>query len=189
MPNDNRVRAGTRRLATVTVRLDIDRARWFPGAANGPSVILEAFSEEGKVAQIPAPLIRVPAGTHIIATVRNALPDSTVTVHGLHTRPAAAWGTARLAPGETHTIGFDAGEPGTYSYFATIGRVAFPEVERETAAGAFIVDSVGAGADDRVFVINIWGNSVEPPRFNNALAINGKTWPYTERLTAALGDS
>jgi len=174
----------------VTVRLVVDRARWFPGAANGPSVIVEAFSEERKAPQIPAPLIRVPAGTHIVATVRNALPDSTVTVHGLHTRPAAAWGTVRLAPGETHTVGFTAGEPGTYSYFATIGRVAFPDVERETAAGAFIVDSVGARADDRVFVINIWGsNTVEPPRFNNALAINGKTWPYTERLSASLGDS
>ena len=189
-PNDNRLSAGTRRRDTVTVRLVVDRARWFPGAANGPSVIVEAFSEEGKAPQIPAPLIRVPAGTHIVATVRNALPDSTVTVHGLHTRPAAAWGTVRLAPGETHTVGFIAGEPGTYAYFATIGRVVFPEVERETAAGAFIVDSVGAGAADRVFVINIWGsNTVEPPRFNNALAINGKTWPYTERLSASLGDS
>ena len=188
-PNDNRVSAGTRRRDTVTVRLVVDRARWFPGAANGPSVIVEAFSEEGKAPQIPAPLIRVPAGTHIVATVRNALPDSTVTVHGLHTRPAAAWGTVRLAPGETQTIRFKAGEAGTYSYFATIGRLVFPEVERETAAGAFIVDSVGARADDRVFVINIWGNTPDPQRFNNALAFNGKTWPYSERLTAALGDS
>ena len=186
-PNDNRVSAGTRRRDTVTVRLVVDRARWFPGAANGASVIVEAFAEEGKAPQIPAPLVRVPAGTHIIATVRNALPDSTITIHGLHMRPAAGWGTMRLAPGETHTIRFNAGEPGTYSYFATIGRVVFPDAERETAAGAFIVDSVGARADDRVFVINIWGNTSEPPRFNNALAINGKTWPYTERLTASLG--
>jgi manganese oxidase len=188
-PNDNRVPAGTRRRDTVTVRLVIDRARWVPGAERGPSVVVEAFAEEGKAPQIPAPLIRVPAGTHIIATVRNALPDSTVTVHGLHVRPAARWETMRVAPGETHTVRFNAGEPGTYSYFATIGRVVFPDAERETAAGAFIVDAVGARADDRVFVINIWGNAAEPPRFNNALAINGKTWPYTERLSASLGDS
>ena len=187
-PNDNRVSAGTRRRDTVTVRLVVDRARWFPGAANGPSVVVEAFGEEGKVPQIPAPLIRVPAGTHIIASVRNALSDSIITVHGLHTRPAAGWGTMRLAPGEIHTVRFTASAPGTYSYFATIGHVVFPEVERETAAGAFIVDSVGARADDRVFVINIWGNSPVPGRFNNALAINGKTWPYTERLSASLGE-
>jgi len=188
-PNDNRVPGGSRRRDTVFVRLVVDRARWFPGAESGPSVVVEAFAEEGKAPQIPAPLIRVPAGTHIVATVRNALSDSTITVHGLHMRPAAGWGTMRLAPGETHTIRFNAGEPGTYSYFATIGRVVFPEVERETAAGAFIVDSVGGGTDDRVFVINIWGNTPAPQRFNNALAINGKTWPYTERLSTSLGES
>jgi FtsP/CotA-like multicopper oxidase with cupredoxin domain len=188
-PNDNRVPGGTRRRDTVTVRLVIDRARWFPGAEHGPSVVVEAFAEEGKAPQIPAPLIRVPTGTHIVATIRNALPDSTVTVHGLHMRPAAGWGTMRLAPGERHTVRFTAGEPGTYSYFATIGRVAFPEVERETAAGAFIVDSAGARGDDRVFVINIWGNAPDPARPTNALAINGKTWPYTERLSASLGES
>ena len=187
-PNDNRVPAGTRRRDTLTVRLVIDRARWFPGAETGPSVVVEAFAEEGKAPQIPAPLIRVPVGTHIIATVRNALPDSTVTVHGLHMRPAAGWGTMRLAPGEIHTVRFTTGAPGTYSYFATIGRVVFPEVERETAAGAFIVDAAGAQVEDRVFVINIWGNSSVPGRFNNALAINGKTWPYTERLSASLGE-
>src|SRR5688572_30821127 len=188
-PNDNRVAAGARRGDTLTLNLVVNRARWFPGAANGQSVVVEALAEEGKAPQIPAPLIRVPTGTHIVATIRNALPDSTVTVHGLHMRPAAGWGTMRLAPGERHTVRFTAGEPGTYSYFATIGRVAFPEVERETAAGAFIVDSAGARGDDRVFVINIWGNAPDPARPTNALAINGKTWPYTERLSASLGES
>ena len=103
-------------------------------------------------------------------------------------RPAAAWGTMRLAPGEIHTVRFTAGDPGTYSYFATIGRVVFPLAERETASGAFVVDSAGARPADRVFVINIWGNTTDSTT-SNALAINGKTWPYTERLTASLGDS
>ena len=189
VPNDNRVAAGRRRGDTVTVQLVVRRARWFPGAEHGPSAIVEALGEEGKAPQIPAPLIRVSAGTHIVATVRNALPDSTVTVHGLHTRPAAGWGTMRLAPGEIHTVRFTAGGPGTYSYFATIGRVVFPVAERETAAGAFIVDSAGARTVDRVFVINIWGNATDPRTPSNALAINGRTWPYTERLAASLGDS
>ena len=189
VPNDNRHAAGTRIGDTVTIRLVVSRARWFPGADSGPSVVVEALAEEGKAPQIPAPLIRVPAGTHIVATVRNALPDSTVTVHGLQTRPAAAWDTVRLAPGETRTVRFLAGEPGTYSYFATIGRVVFPVAERETAGGAFVIDPVGARADDRVFVVNIWGNNPNPLTLTNALALNGKTWPYTERLSASLGDS
>ena len=189
VPNDNRVAAGTRHGDTVTVRLVVTRARWVPGAPDGPSVDVEAFAEEGRAPQIPAPLLRVSAGTHVVATVRNALPDSTITVHGLHTRPAAAWGTMRLTPGETRTVQFTAGAPGTYSYFATIGRVVFPEVERETAGGAFVVDSAATPSADRVLVINIWGNSPDPLRVTNALTINGKTWPYTERLTASLGDS
>ena len=70
-PNDNRVAAGTRRGDTLTLNLVVNRARWFPGAADGQSVVVEALAEEGKAPQIPAPLIRVPAGTHIVATVRN----------------------------------------------------------------------------------------------------------------------
>jgi FtsP/CotA-like multicopper oxidase with cupredoxin domain len=95
----------------------------------------------------------------------------------------------RLAPGESHTVRFTAGEPGTYSYYATIGHIVFPMAERETAGGAFVVDPPGARTDDRVFVINIYGNSPGPHEVSNALALNGKTWPYTERLSASLGDS
>jgi FtsP/CotA-like multicopper oxidase with cupredoxin domain len=189
VPNDNRRAAGTRIGDTVAIRLVVSQARWFPGPESGPSVVVDAFAEEGKAPQVPAPLIRVPAGTHIVATVRNALPDSTVTVHGLQTRPATTWDTVRVAPGETHTVRFIAGEPGTYSYFATIGHVMFPVTERETAGGAFVIDSAGARADDRVFVVNIWGNNPDPQTLTNALALNGKTWPYTERLSASLGDS
>jgi len=188
-PNDNRVAAGARRGDTVALNLVVRRARWFPGADTGTSVVVDAFGEEGKAPRIPAPLIRVRAGTHIVATVRNALPDSTITVHGLHTHPAAGWGTMRLMPGEIHTVRFTAGEPGTYTYFATIGRVIPPVFERETAAGAFVVDPPAGRTDDRVFVINIWGNTPDPLTTSNALAINGKTWPYTERLTSSLGDS
>ena len=189
VPNDNRVPAGTRRGDTLTLSLVVDRARWFPSADDGPSVVVEAIAEVGKAPQIPAPLIRVSAGTHVIATVRNALPDSTITVHGLHTRPAEEWGTMRPMPGEIHTVQFTAGAPGTYSYHISIGRVVAPAFERETAGGAFIVDSAGDPPDDRVFVINIWGNTPNPPAATNALTLNGKTWPYTERLTASLGDS
>jgi FtsP/CotA-like multicopper oxidase with cupredoxin domain len=188
-PNDNRVAAGTRRGDTLTINLVVNRARWFPEADNGPSIVVEALSEEGKAPQIPAPLIRVRAGTHIVATVRNALPDSTVEVRGLHSRPAAAWGTMRLLPGERHTIRFTAGTPGTYGYGALVGKVNHDSLERETTAGAFIVDSVGARTDDRILVINIWGEPRDSVAFRNALAINGKSWPHTERLTAAVGDS
>jgi len=61
--------------------------------------------------------------------------------------------------------------------------------ERETTGGAFVVDSAGARTDDRIFVINIWGDPKDSTYYRNALTINGKSWPYTERLTVTLGDT
>jgi manganese oxidase len=187
-PNDNRVSAGVRRGDTLTLDLVVTRARWFPEADGGTSIVVEALAEEGKAPQIPAPLIRVRAGTHIVATVRNGLPDSTITVMGLHSRPAAAWGDMRLRPGERHTVRFTAGTPGTYAYRTVIGTVDLDKVERETTGGAFVVDSVGAPTDDRIFVVNIWGEYKDSTTYRNALAFNGKSWPHTERLSATLGD-
>ena len=188
-PNDNRTAAGVRRGDSVFIRLVVDRGRWFPQANDGPSIVAEVIAEEGKAPQIPAPLIRVRAGTNIVATLRNALTDSTVTVKGLQTRPAAAWDSVRLAPGETRTVRFVAGAPGTYLYYAAVGKVNHEMLERETTAGAFVVDSAGARADDRILVINVWGEPKDSINYRNALAINGKTWPNTERLAASLGDS
>src|SRR5687768_4455622 len=188
-PNDNRTPAGVRRGDTVYIRLVVDRARWFPQAADGPSVVVEAVGEEGKAPQIPAPLIRVRAGTRIVATVRNALPDSTVTIAGLQSRPATKRDSIPVKPGETRTVSFTAGAPGTYMYFAAVGKVNHDSLERETTGGAIVVDAVGARTDDRILVINIWGEPKDSIQFRNALAINGKTWPNSERITASLGDS
>jgi FtsP/CotA-like multicopper oxidase with cupredoxin domain len=73
-------------------------------------------------------------------------------------------------------------------YSAAVG-VEDTVVEREQLAGAFVVDPVGARADDRIFVLNIWGQLVDSVTYRNALAINGRSWPYTEPITATLGDS
>ena len=188
-PNDNRTSAGLRRGDTLFLRLVVNRGRWYPQADNGPSIVVETVGEEGKAPQIPAPLIRVPTGTQIVATVRNALIDSTVTVFGLQARPAAAWDSVRIAPGATRIVRFAAGAPGTYAYSVDVGKVNADSIERQTSAGAFIVDPVGGRTDDRVFVINIWGEPKDSIIYRNALAINGRSWPYTERLDVALGDS
>ena len=188
-PNDNRVSAGVRRGDTLVLDLVVNRATWYPEADGGRSIVVEALAEEGKAPQVPAPLIRVRAGTHIVATVRNALTDSTVTVKGLHSRPAATWGDMRLGPGERHTIRFTATTPGTYMYYAVAGNIDPDKFERETTGGAFIVDPAGVPATDRIFVVNIWGEYKDSLTYRNALAVNGKTWPHTERLFASLGDS
>lgn len=195
--NDNRKSGGKLRGNVLTISLVVQMARWYPQARNGPFIEVEAFSEEGRAPTIPAPLIRVPAGTIVVATLRNALPDSAITVFGLHTRPTGTSDSIRLLPGETKTVRFEAGAPGTYFYRAVVGRYrdrapGRPEPdsrEREQIAGALVVDSAGTRPDDRVFVINIWGKWKDSTHYANALAINGRSWPHTERLRATVGDT
>lgn len=187
--NDNRTPAGTLRGDTLMLRLVVDRARWHPEAPDGPYADVEAFSEEGGAPQIPAPLIRVPTGTVISATVRNALPDSTIFLVGLATHPMPANDSIAVRPGETRTLAFAAGAPGTYVYGAFLGTLDEAHSERETVFGALVVDSAGAQPPDRVFVMNIWGQQVDSGTYRNALAINGKSFPFTEEIAAVVGDT
>lgn len=187
--NDNRKPAGKLRGGELTVRLVVQMARWYPQSEDGPSVDLAAFAEEGKPPQIPAPLLRVPAGTIIAATLRNALGDSTIYVLGLTTKPAAGYDSIAIAPGETRVVRFAAGAPGTYLYGASPGRLDNNVREREQLAGALVIDSANARTDDRIFVINIWGEPKDSLNYRNALAINGKSWPYTERINTVVSDS
>ncbi len=187
--NDNLVRAGSTFGDTVIVRLVLQRAEWRPEGDNGPHIEVEAFGEAGRAPTIPAPLIRVPAGTIVRAVVRNALTDSTAHVIGLGTHPINVNDTLHLGPGDSSAVTFVAGAVGTFLYRAVIGTdLDDRESERETTGGAFVVDPVGGSQPDRIFVVNIYGQG-DSTGFRNALAINGMSWPHTERLRATVGDS
>jgi FtsP/CotA-like multicopper oxidase with cupredoxin domain len=189
--NDNRIAAGRLHHDTLHLRLVVEMATWRPESDTGPAVAVEAFGEEGKAPQIPAPLIRVREGATIAASVRNALPDSTIAIIGLAEHPTAKRDTLFVRPGETKSVRFAAGSPGTYLYRAVIGAHSPDDTlhEREQAAGAFVVDSSAGASHDRIFVINIWGEQKGPTEYANALTINGRSWPYTERLDAVVGDT
>lgn len=190
--NDNRLAAGILRRDTLRIDLVLQRAEWYPEAEDGPHVTVEAFSEAGKAPRIPAPLIRVRAGTVIRATVRNALPDSTAHIIGLGTHPIAVSDTLHVAPGASTTVTFLAGEPGTYLYRAVIGNdpdFVKGDEEHETAGGAFVVDPVTGSRPDRIFVMNIVNYDIDSTHNKQALGINGKSWPYTERIAMTVGDS
>jgi len=188
-PNDNRIPAGDLRGDTLRLQLEVRMATWRPEADSGPSVEVAAFAEAGRAPEIPAPLIRVPTGTIVVAAVQNLLRDSTITVHGLAAHPGAG-DSLVLRPGESATVTFPAGDPGTYLYRAVPGR-HHPEqdVEREQIAGAFVVDPPGGSPPDRIMVINIWGTLLDSVSYQNALTINGRSWPYTERMESTVGDS
>jgi FtsP/CotA-like multicopper oxidase with cupredoxin domain len=190
VPNDNRVPAGRLRGDTLVLELEVRLATWLPESDTGPAVEVAAFTEGGKAPSIPGPLIRVREGTTIAATIRNLLPDSTISIHGLLTRPAATDDSLVVKPGDSAVVRFMAGAPGTYLYYAILGRHIYEkDEEREQLAGALIVDPAGGSPPDRVFVINIFGKQVDSSTYGNALTINGRSWPWTERISAQVGDS
>lgn len=188
--NNNRKPAGNLINGELELRLVVKMARWYPESTNDPYVDVAAIAEEGGQPQIPAPLIRIPTGTTVIATVRNALRDSTIYLRGLGTHPMRALDSIPVRPGETRTIRFAAGAPGTYFYVANPGIWDFDKgVEREQTGGALVVDPEGPVVPDRIFVVNIWSDHKPPPAHANALAINGKAWPFTERIFTMVGDT
>jgi FtsP/CotA-like multicopper oxidase with cupredoxin domain len=192
--NDNRVTAGVFRNDTLHLNLVAQIGRWYPESADGPFVDLAVLAEPGRPPQIPAPLIRVPTGATIVAKIRNTLPDSVLWIRGLAERPGTA-DSVPINPGESRTLTFSAGAPGTYLYRATPGRfkiVAAPgerTAEEDQLTGAFIVDPVGPRPRDRILIVNLWGRRQSAGKYRNALAINGKSWPHTERFDATVGDS
>jgi FtsP/CotA-like multicopper oxidase with cupredoxin domain len=192
LANDNRVPAGRLHGDTLEIHLEVGMTTWRPEADSGPSIEVAAFGEMGQTPRIPGPLIRVHTGTTIIATLTNALTDSTISVRGLVTHPATSDDSIVIHPGASREVRFAAGTPGTYFYFAIIGKHTVGndvEDEREQVSGAFIVDPPGVVAPDRILMINIWGKTIDSTEYQNALAINGRSWPYTERYTATVGDS
>jgi FtsP/CotA-like multicopper oxidase with cupredoxin domain len=180
-----------RRGDTLFTELTITRARWSPEGPRAASIDVAAIAEGDGPPMIPAPLLRVATGTVLQVRVRNAMPDSSARVFGLWTHPSAGTDTTPLRPGESRMFIFEAGVPGTYMYGARDGRQTDQRgsSERETALGAFVVDPPGPVPPDRIFVMNIWGSPLDSLDYSNALAINGLSWPLTERLTATTGDT
>jgi FtsP/CotA-like multicopper oxidase with cupredoxin domain len=198
MANDNCAPAGHLKNGVLDLHLELRQGRWHPEDDAGAYRDIYAFGEEGHAPQTPSPLIRVPQGTQIHATVHNTL-TVTAEIYGLHSHPAAgkdapndaAKDALSLAPGETRAVQFLAGDPGTYFYWATTSNAAALDLRTDAEtllSGAFIVDPPGAKPVDRIFVISIWSKG-DGADFQEIDSINGKSWPYTERLTYKLGET
>jgi FtsP/CotA-like multicopper oxidase with cupredoxin domain len=200
LANDNRTPAGTLRNGVLTLRLEVREGEWHPDKDSDPGLVLRAFAEVGKPPTIPGPLLRVPEGTEIRATFHNALPDSALYLHGFSTRGLAdsAEAQLQLQPGETKAVRFKAGPAGTYFYWGSTrpGPLTARAENDAELAGAFVIDTAGTRRPprDRVLVLTEWIREKRPggvvlredlTRFT----INGKTWPYTERLTYSVGDT
>src|SRR4051794_30044812 len=76
--NDNRASAGTLHDGVLTIHLEARNGDWRPDGDARPGVAVRAFGEVGGRLSIPGPLIRVPLGTEIHASMTNRLPHTLV---------------------------------------------------------------------------------------------------------------
>ena len=185
--NDNRTPAGQLHAGVLNLRLELREGRWYPENDGGPFRDIDAFAEAGHAPQNSGPLIRVPQGTQIHATIRNSLTMA-VDLYGLHSHPGDPHTALHLAPGEWREMQFAAGEPGAYLYWATTsGKALKDRAGAETGlSGAFVVDPPGAKPDDRIFVIGLWA---DPADSQQIATLNGKSWPYAGHLTYRQGEA
>ena len=198
-PNENRVPAGIIRNDTVMVRLVARAATWRPDGAAGCALRVNAFAEDGKPATIPGPLLYVRAGTYVVVAVRNMLSKA-IWMRGLHDRVSGRLDSTEIAPDSVRSFRFHATAPGAWFYWAgAAGTARFPVSNEDgQLVGALIVDDVrqgdtgatGSRVQQRVMVMTRWTPTGAPGADGFQLnAINGRSWPATERLQYTVGDS
>lgn len=188
--NDNRTPAGQLKNGVLELRLELREGVWYPEDESGGHRNVYVFAEEGRPLQSPGPLIRVPQGTQIHASIRNTLPIA-AKVYGFHQHPGDPTDAVSVAPGESHDVQFTAAAPGTYVYWAaTSDHSLDTRDDAETMlSGAFIVDSPGSTPDDRIFVLGLWSKREIGAGTEEILSINGKSWPYDEHVTYKIGET
>jgi FtsP/CotA-like multicopper oxidase with cupredoxin domain len=188
VPNDNLAPAGVLANGVLSVRLVARATAWYPDGPNGCGLTVNAFAEEGKEPRIPGPLLRVPAGSELRVTIRNVL-DRPIWVRGLEDRSVERLDSVAIAVGASREFRYRASVPGTYFYWGGDGNASVPRsnVDGELV-GALIVDPPTGAANDRIFVMTRWARPAGPDESLFELnAINGLSWPNTERLEVRQG--
>jgi FtsP/CotA-like multicopper oxidase with cupredoxin domain len=188
--HSNHVPAGTRAGGTLTIALDVVESAWKPEGDDDPEVPVLAFAEHGEAPTVPGPLIRVPQGTEIRVTLTNRV-DSAITIGGLRPGVSDSGDILTLAAGETRELRYRLDKPGSYFYWGSFGGTTL--VDRlwkdSQLNGALIVDPPGGSPPDHIFLISEWFHPYADRPFEVVSVINGKAFPYTERLELQQGDS
>ena len=199
-PNGNTAPAGVLRDGVLTVELDAQTVIWRPNGDSLPGMTLPAFAEMGKRPSVPGPLLRVPQGTEIRASVHNSLADETLTLHVSAMVRGADYeqpgDSVIVPPGTTRELRFRVSAPGNYFYRGTTeSPYSVRAGMRGLLVGALIVDAANDVRPhrDRIFVITMSPDSIAAapattPGFAT-FAINGRSWPHTERIAATEGDT
>jgi FtsP/CotA-like multicopper oxidase with cupredoxin domain len=194
VPNDNRQATGTLDKGVLTIALEARTGSWHPEGDKGRAVEVAAFAEEGKPLSTPGPLIRVPVGTEIRATVRNRL-DKPLIVYGFGKTRGLS--DSVIVPVNAATpLSFKATAPGTYYYVAKRGvdPIGARPAEDMQLHGVIVVDAPDVRRDpaERIMAVSWWCNVNPASRTGLSrctMTINGLSWPHTEHLQYAQGDS
>jgi FtsP/CotA-like multicopper oxidase with cupredoxin domain len=184
--NDNHRPSGILRDGVLTIQLEIAKGEWRPEADDGIAVAVYAFGEAGRPLQNPGPLVRVPQGTEIHASLRNKLPVP-IAVHGLG--DSGSDSVVRIAPGTTERVQFTAATPGLYLYWGASDTDDLKMrygIDSELT-GALVVDPPSHPDDDDIFVIEMMSERPGPSARQTLATINGKSWPYTQRFRYSIG--
>jgi FtsP/CotA-like multicopper oxidase with cupredoxin domain len=199
--NDNHLPAGRLVAGVLKLSLVADTGMWYPTAENEPGIPVQAFRQAAGPLQIPGPLIRVPAGTVVNLSVRNAIAGTALTVQGLSPRPAADGKSDELTVsfGDTGEVQFHLDNPGTYYYWGTTTNSPLEKRYSEDSqlSGAIVVDPPGTvpPANEEIFVIGLWvnvfrNNDRNQPFVGTEMAvINGRSWPKTQRFAFRQGET
>jgi manganese oxidase len=192
-PNDNRNSAGTLVNGVLTVALEARSGRWYPEGEKGRALDVAAFAEEGKTLLTPGPVIRAALGTTVRMTIRNSL-DRPLMILGLGERRGMA-DTAIIGVGEVKQVSFTASTVGTYYYLGKRGvDASFSGRSNEDAQlnGLLVVDPPNGKLADRLMALT-WWCAINPQSRTGlsrcTMAMNGLSWPHTERLDYTQGDS
>src|SRR5215469_1664689 len=197
LANDNRIPAGSLVRGVLHVSIDARWGIWYPDSPSHEGVPMQAFAQAGQPLEDPGPLIRIPIGTEVVVRLRNSVPETVLTVHGLVDRPSDQDRPVSIPYGAERSVTFRANATGTYDYWATtsgVGQITERTKWDSQLNGAIVVDPKGTDErkpGDRIFMIGTWLNVYDAkgaPIFRYDLhTINGRAWPYTERLSYAAG--
>ena len=164
--NDNIRQAGTLRGRELRLRLDARVGMWRPDGEDAAGAAVPAFSEARKTpCRIPGPLVRVPIGTEIVMMVKNSVPGTVLTMHGLVSRPRPPGPTPESVDncfGRLTGSALPAGCAGHLLYWGTTtGRVfRFRTGKDAQLSGAIVVDEPGEPRRrDRILVIGMWSDT------------------------------
>lgn len=194
--HDNLQPAGRVTAEGVHLDLDIQRGMWYPNGEDRAGTDVLAFAVRGQNPTTPGPLLRLRLGTRVTASVRNTTTEVLV-VHGLGVRRSlAVFDSLVIPPSATVQTSFVADAEGTFFYWGAQPGETLEDRKYEAAllSGALVVDpAVGEVPPDRILMIDVLverlmiDSTLEEA--GDVLAINGRPWPHTERMTHAVGDS